>query len=292
MEPDNFAVHCDCQFDSLEDVRAAVGFWFEAVREIIEIVGDDGDPWHCAWSSATRPGSDDDEGLADLATLTRPPDVPTQMEWDAMLSFGPGKRPRAGREPQAPTAELVASPAGQSGTLAGAYEIEARIWLTRPWTRTEAAPIEQLLADRLRAFADEHDCSFACISDDLHDGLPLERAQRRSARAAREASNRYLRNYSWVTYCGPELTQSLHLPTGASVAAQVTRSAKGGTLLRFTSHLQDFVGDTVRRAADAVAAAIDPRPTTFRQGESSSRLLWSDGRAGPLPYDPSTNEST
>jgi hypothetical protein len=27
MEPDNFAVHGDCLFGSLEDVRAAVGFW-------------------------------------------------------------------------------------------------------------------------------------------------------------------------------------------------------------------------------------------------------------------------
>jgi hypothetical protein len=178
----------------------------------------------------------------------------------------------------------------QSATGDGAYEIQARVWLTRPWTLTEAAPLERLLLHRLHAFVDQWSCSFACISDDLHDGLPLEHAQRRSARQAREESKQWLRNYSWVTYCGPELTQKLDLTATSSTAFPiVSRSAKGGTVLQFTPHLQDFVGDNVRTAAALMTGAIDPQPTRFRRREGSHRLLWSDGRAGPLAYDSPEN---
>lgn len=293
MEPDNFAVHCDCQFASLDEVRAAVAFWFHALREVIQILPEGQEPWHCSWSSVDGPGHHDAETLADLDTLAEPPSIPTRMGWDAMLGLGPGLRPRTGADPMSVAGEVTAQPAPSSAADDGAYEIEARVWLARPWTLTEARPLEDVLIRRLRAFVEESNCSFACISDDLHDILPLEAAQRRGARRAYEESKRFLRNYSWVTYCGPELTQKLDLaaasPTGFP---QVSRSASGGAMLQFTPHLQDFTGDNVRTAAALVAGAIAPRPTAFKKRDSSYRLLWSDGRAGPLPYDSSTSKST
>jgi len=293
MEPDNYAVHCDCQFASLDEVRAAVTFWFQTLREVIEILPEGQGPWHCSWSSAHGPNPHDAETLADLDALSEPPEIPTRMGWDAVLAFAPGLRARTGADPMSVSGEVAAHPAPSSATGDGAYEIEAKVWLARPWPLTEAVPIEELLIRRLQAFVDQQDCSFACISDDLHGGLPLEDAQRRGARHAHGESKQFLRNYSWVTYCSPELTQKLDLaPTSSTAFPRISLRASGGSMLQFTPHLQDFTGDNVRTAAALLAGAIAPRPTTFQKRDSSYRLLWSDGRAGPLPYDsPSSQHS-
>ena len=231
--------------------------------------------------------------LADLDTLAEPPNIPTRMGWDAMLGFEPGLRPRTGADPMSVSGEVTAQPAIPSPTGDGAYEIEARVWLARPWTLTEAAPLEELLIRRLRAFVEESNCSFACISDDLHDGLPLERAQRRGPRQGYEESKQFLRNYSWVTYCGPELTQKLDLAATSSTAfPQISRSASGGAMLQFTPHLQDFAGTPRAHRRGSCRRGHRSRPTTFRKRESSYRLLWSNGKAGPLPNDSPASQST
>lgn len=155
-----------------------------------------------------------------------------------------------------------------------------------PWPRS--AEIQRTWTTFIKDQAARLDACYGHITDDAEIlyGTALERALNHLPEETVPHCRELLRGYSWVTICAPELATRLggaeHLrATGAFT--EVTTLANEAVYLQTTPLLDDYTGDAVRRAHDALAPVLPPDPTDLTLVEGIGARLAVGGPANGTP---------